>query len=124
MNLRKAAAFLTALGLSLTFLSGCGKENSSASGSSDVSQSVDSAAEKTPETDEEWHDAMLKKALFSYGNTGKMQEKIKKAQSGEEMSATSTMLNSPDKTVWEISTMLASHSYKTALTLAMMPLRS
>lgn len=85
MNLRKAAAFLTALGLSLTFLSGCGKENSSASGSSDVSQSVDSAAEKTPETDEEWHDAMLKKALFSYGNTGKMQEKIKKAQSGEDV---------------------------------------
>ena len=63
MNLRKAAAFLTALGLSLTFLSGCGKENSSASGSSDVSQSVDSAAEKTPETDEEWHDAMLKKSI-------------------------------------------------------------
>lgn len=84
MNFRKAIAFFIAAGLTLTCFAGCGEKDSS-SGSPAESQSAESEAEKTPETPEEWHDAMIKKAMYSYGNTTKMQEKIKKAQSGEDV---------------------------------------
>lgn len=84
MNFRKAIAFFIAAGLTLTCFARCGEKDSS-SGSPAESQSAESEAEKTPETPEEWHDAMIKKAMYSYGNTTKMQEKIKKAQSGEDV---------------------------------------
>lgn len=40
--------------------------------------------EKIPETDEEWHNAMIEKSLWSYGNTSRMINKINKAKNGEE----------------------------------------
>ena len=39
----------------------------------------DSSTEsKMPETDEEWHNAMIEKSMVTYGNATAMQEKIKK----------------------------------------------
>ncbi|WP_124100775.1 SGNH/GDSL hydrolase family protein [Ruminococcus sp. Marseille-P6503] len=84
MDFRKAIAFFAAAELSLTCLAGCGEKDGS-SVSTAESGAVVSEAEKTPETPEEWHEAMIRKAMYSYGNTSKMQEKIKKAQSGEKV---------------------------------------
>ena len=39
--------------------------------------------EPLPQTDEEWHKAMIDKSLTSFGNVTKMQEKLKAAQNGE-----------------------------------------
>ena len=65
---------------------GCGsKEPSQSEPQSEQSQVSAQESEKLPTTPEEWHDAMISKSLVSYGNTSKMQEKIKKAQSGEKV---------------------------------------
>lgn len=65
------------LSLLCSLICSCSNKDGSSNASGDVnSQSV-------PQTDEEWHEAMIEKSLTSYGNTSAMQEKIKKAQSGE-----------------------------------------
>jgi lysophospholipase L1-like esterase len=83
MKLKKIFAATIALTLIFACFTGCSDKSESAS-TSDVS-AVESEAEKEPETDEEWHEAMIEKSLTSYGNVTKMQEKLKKAQSGEEV---------------------------------------
>lgn len=91
MNMKKILTFFTAATMVLGMFSGCGNggaessvsvENSSETGSEDE---MSSEIEKTPETDEEWTEAMMKKAVVSYGNTDMMQKVIKKAQSGEKV---------------------------------------
>ena len=64
----------------------CGSSDSSSADSEAASTSDTSSSEveKTPETDEEWTQAMLDKAMVSYGNTILVQNVIKKAQSGED----------------------------------------
>ena len=91
MNMKKILTFFTAATMVLGMFSGCGNggaessvsvENSSETGSEDE---MSSEIEKTPETDEEWTEAMMKKAVVSYGNTDMMQKVIKKAQSGKKV---------------------------------------
>ena len=108
MKFKKIAAAAAALALCLAVLASCGEENSSSKADS-TSQSAASQAEssgesKTPETDEEWQQAMLEKAMVSYGNTELVQNVIKKAQAGEEVtiaylggSITEGLTAGPDK---------------------------
>lgn len=84
MKIKKMLALCTAAGMCFSCLAGCSSADSSSSSDNSAAQ-TQSETEKSPETPEEWHDAMIKKAMCSYGNTTKMQEKIKKAQSGEEV---------------------------------------
>ncbi|MBO5448050.1 MAG: SGNH/GDSL hydrolase family protein [Ruminococcus sp.] len=88
MNIKKMLAAILVCTM-LASLAGCSDgsdKDSSESGASAVSSAESSSEpEKIPETDEEWNDAMLKKAMVSYGNTSMMQNVIKKAQSGEEV---------------------------------------
>lgn len=75
---------LIALGVALligALFAACG--SNSPSGSS--TPAPDPEIEKVPETDEEWHQAMIEKSLYSYGNTTRMMNKIKQAQNGEEI---------------------------------------
>ena len=85
MNGRKVIAALTAALL----LSGCGSGESGETSSQEtapvISEAVSSEPEKLPETDEEWHRAMIDKSLTSFGNVSKMQEKLKAAQNGEKL---------------------------------------
>lgn len=79
MNFRKIIALGLALCLSVTCLAGCGDKNNEKPAETTTTAEV----EKIPETDEEWHTAMIEKSLYSYGNTTRMMNKIKQAQSGE-----------------------------------------
>lgn len=82
MDIKRICAAAAAAVMCVSVFAGCGnKDASSSEGASGAA--VGSQAEKAPETDEEWHRAMIDKSLVTYGNTTKMQEKIKKAQSGE-----------------------------------------
>jgi lysophospholipase L1-like esterase len=81
MKLKKLFAATIALTMLCACFTGC---TDNAESVAEVS-STESAEEKLPETDEEWHEAMIEKSLTSYGNVTKMQEKLKKAQSGEEV---------------------------------------
>ncbi len=85
MIFRRATAFLVAAGLTLTCFAGCGETDDSSGSGAESQAATESEAEKLPETDEEWHQAMIETAMYSYGNTTKMQEKIAKAQAGEEV---------------------------------------
>ncbi len=95
---RKIAALITALCLCAGALASCGNSDSSASkaessSKAETEQSPEtepesqedesSEPEKLPETDEEWHQAMINKSLVTLGATAPMQEKIKKAQKGD-----------------------------------------
>ncbi len=95
MKLKKLTAVLTAVILAAA-LAGCEPggesytDNSSgkaASSESTAQPETDESSqpEKQPETDEEWEQAMLDKAMVSYGNTVLVQNVINKAQSGEEV---------------------------------------
>lgn len=80
MKLKNIIAIVLSALMLVSVLSGCKndkKDNETASDSSTES--------KMPETDEEWHNAMIEKSMVTYGNTTAMQEKIKKAQAGEEV---------------------------------------
>lgn len=79
MNFKKLIALATALCLSVSCFVGCGNSDSSEKNTTTSQEEV----EKTPETDEEWTQAMLKKSLYSYGNTTRIMNKIKQAQNGE-----------------------------------------
>lgn len=80
MKLKNIIAIVLSALMLVSVLSGCKndkKDNETASDSSTES--------KMPETDEEWHNAMIEKSMVTYGNATAMQEKIKKAQAGEEV---------------------------------------
>jgi lysophospholipase L1-like esterase len=88
MKPKKLFASAIALTMLFTCLTGCSDKAETSSQSSEAaadSEDVSSAEEKLPETDEEWHQAMIDKSLTSYGNVSKMQEKLKAAQSGEQV---------------------------------------
>lgn len=85
MSFKKITAAFTAAALCLACLGGCSNSDDSSKGASQSETSSAAPVEKTPETPQEWHDAMIKKAMYSYGSTALMQEKIQKAQNGEEV---------------------------------------
>ncbi len=86
MKLKKTVALAVAVMMSLACVTGCSdSESSSEKAVSSQTESKVEVEEKLPETEEEWHEAMIEKSLYSYGNTTKMQEKIQKAQSGEKV---------------------------------------
>lgn len=84
MKLKKLFAAAVAATMMCSCFAGCGDKESS-SGTESAASQTESAEEKLPETDEEWHDAMIAKSLTSYGNVKKMQEKLTAAQNGEEV---------------------------------------
>ena len=74
----------------VTALAGCGSgenKDSKKTTTKAASSVADTASEteKPPETDEEWEQAMLNKAMTSYGNTKMVRDVIDKAQKGEEV---------------------------------------
>lgn len=90
MEMKKLTAL--SLALSLTLLTACENGNSADSSSASpetssaaVTEAPESKEEKLPETDEEWDEAMINTAMTSYGNTKMVQDVIKKAQNGEEV---------------------------------------
>lgn len=84
MLIKKMLAAACAAVMLCTSLSGCGN-NTVANEKNSYPDSSSEAAEKTPQTDEEWHAAMIDRSLVSYGNVTKMQEKLKAAQNGEQL---------------------------------------
>ena len=97
MDFKKLSAGICAVMMSVAVLASCGESESGSkaekSSSKAAADDADSQGEqiltpdedKPPETDEEWEQAMFKKALVSYGNAGPMQRVIEKAQRGEEV---------------------------------------
>lgn len=79
MKFNKILALATAMCLCVGCFVGCGNSDSSESSAT----TTQAETEKTPQTDEEWTQAMLKKSLYSYGNTTRIMNKIKQAQNGE-----------------------------------------
>ncbi|MFT3951757.1 MAG: SGNH/GDSL hydrolase family protein [Oscillospiraceae bacterium] len=77
---RKFLCGLTAAGMLFT-LTSCGGADSSGES---TATTTTAATEKTPATPAEFHTTAVEKSLVTYGNTARMQEKIKKAQSGAE----------------------------------------
>lgn len=99
MKLKKFLAIAVALTTALTFtvclLAACGSESTSKtdadqaqSATKDTEPDTEPETEKIPETDEEWQQAMVEKALYSYGNTKPMHNVIAKARAGEEVNIT------------------------------------
>lgn len=82
MKIKKILCVMCALCLGAMSFCGCGKENSDKN--EEATTTTTAEVEKIPETDEEWHDAMIEKSLWSYGNTTRMMNKINKAKNGEE----------------------------------------
>lgn len=81
---KRLLALLTSAMLCTAALAGCGS-NSNNSSSESKAEASSAEVEKIPETDEEWNQAMLDKAMVSYGNTAMMQNVIKKAQAGDDV---------------------------------------
>ncbi|MDO4944310.1 MAG: SGNH/GDSL hydrolase family protein [Ruminococcus sp.] len=89
MKMKKLLALAAACAVAVSSFAACGGNSDDSESKTDsTAESVaeeSSAVEKIPETDEEWHQAMLNKAMVSYGNTYMMQDVIKRAQAGEEV---------------------------------------
>ena len=93
--MKKRMTAAAAIVMSVCLLAGCGSGESSSVTESraDVSSAAESAAEsnaesvpkKLPETDEEWHRAMIEKSLVTLGDTGPVRRKIEKAKAGEKV---------------------------------------
>ena len=87
MTVRKITAIIISAVICISAFVGCADnerpdskinaESNAAKGSGLISEE-----EKKPETEKEWNNAMMKKAMVSYGNTYLVQKAIKKAQSG------------------------------------------
>lgn len=84
MDTKKLLAVLVSAAMCGAAFAGCGN-NADSSKAESKAEASSSQAEKMPETDEEWTQAMYDKAMVSYGNTSMMQNVIKKAQSGEKV---------------------------------------
>lgn len=84
MFLKKIFAGLTAILMTAALLAGC-KNDTSEGSSEDINSTSSNIEVKLPETDEEWHQAMINKSLTSYGNTTRMMNKVKSAQDGQEV---------------------------------------
>lgn len=74
----KAAAVMAA---AVMCMSGCGNAEKETVQTETIAVS-ESETEKLPETPEEFHAAMVKRSLYSLGNTERLNAKIKQAQSG------------------------------------------
>ncbi|MBR1764901.1 MAG: SGNH/GDSL hydrolase family protein [Ruminococcus sp.] len=92
MRIKKFFAVFIAMAVAACGLASCGSADSSEGETASAPAAVggDSSEEsaepeKLPETDEEWHQAMIDKSLVTVGATAPMLEKIKKAQDGEEV---------------------------------------
>ena len=70
MLIKKLSAVLAAVCIGVSCLSGCDKNSENKNNSA-------------PQTEQEWRQAMIEKSIYSYGNTSRMKNKIKQAQSGE-----------------------------------------
>ena len=70
MLIKKLSAVLAAVCIGVSCLSGCNKNSGNKNNSA-------------PQTEQEWRQAMIEKSIYSYGNTSRMKNKIKQAQSGE-----------------------------------------
>ena len=98
--MKKRMTAAAAIVMSVCLLAGCGSGESSSVTESraDVSSAAESAAEsnaesvpkKLPETDEEWHRAMIEKSLVTLGDTGPVRRKIEKAKAGEKVTVAYT----------------------------------
>lgn len=84
MKFRKITAAAVAALLAIGCMTACKNSDRSSAGS-DSSPEESSQVEKVPQTDEEWHQAMIDKAMTSYGATAPMMNKIRAAQNGEEV---------------------------------------
>lgn len=85
MKIRKLAGSVFAgICAAALLLAGCADSSESSDTPKETAETT-AQTTKEPETAEEWHQAMLEKSLVSYGNVNRMQEKIKKAQSGEQV---------------------------------------
>ena len=82
--MKRLLAVLISVAMCGAAFAGCGN-NADSSKAESKAEASSSQAEKMPETDEEWTQAMYDKAMVSYGNTSMMQNVIKKAQSGEKV---------------------------------------
>ena len=88
MRIRRLFALFTAMTMAAFVPASCGSTDSSAGGettNAPAAAEEGSEPEKLPETEEEWHQAMIDKSLVTVGATAPMLEKIKKAQDGEEV---------------------------------------
>lgn len=96
MTIKRIMAMATAVMMAACGLCSCGSTDSSAAGtettttaaaasSGEETPDESSEPEKLPETDEEWHQAMIDKSLVTVGATAPMLRKIKKAQDGEKV---------------------------------------
>ena len=91
MKTGRLTAVLTTAVMIAGVFSGCGKNTEDSVSDRDITSSENvvadssSLVEKKPVTEEEWHSAMLEKAMYSYGNTDMVQKVIRKAQSGEKV---------------------------------------
>lgn len=85
MNLRRITAAFCAAIVAVSCFAGCSSDDAEGSEKkpAETTASATEETEKLPETEEEWHRAMIEKSLYSYGNTTRMMNKIKQAQSGE-----------------------------------------
>lgn len=81
MKIRKILWAITALCMGATFFCGC-KNNDGEKTTTATTTTAE--VEKIPQTDEQWHTAMIEKSLWSYGNTTRMMNKINQARNGEE----------------------------------------
>lgn len=86
MKLKKIISVSAALLMLCSSFTACSATDGgqASEGGSEISETA-SAEEILPETEEEWHEAMIKKSLTSYGNTSKMKEKLEAAMNGEEL---------------------------------------
>lgn len=87
-SIKKLTALVTAVVMS-AFTVSCANDSGESEGSPQTQITTTAAADSVeevqplPQTEEEWHEAMIAKSLTSYGNVSKMQEKLKAAQNGE-----------------------------------------
>lgn len=72
-----------ALLLSLAMLTACGGKTETDTDTGTSAEETSAADAKEPETEEEFHTAMVERSLYSTGNTYRLKNKIDKARSGE-----------------------------------------
>lgn len=95
MNRKNFLKYIAALAAAMLMLSGCGAQETvpetGAENSAEnitlenVSEDIPGETAKQPETEEEFHAAMVERSLYSLGNTKRLKEKFQKARDGEEV---------------------------------------
>lgn len=85
MVIKRFVAGLIAVLMTTMLFTSCSNDPKGDSNSKKDDSSLESVEEKAPETDEEWHKAMINKSMTSYGNTTRMMNKITAAKNGDEV---------------------------------------